>query len=305
MSEYKGNRKLRLVLSTTSLVLPALTLVPLGSLWLWEHGYLIHWAVVAFSLVMIIVGLQWWVLRRSKSAVEDEILREHSQDAWNAREKSAWQAVEKFADNLTPDDVSSEGALRQLALRTIQLVASRMHPGDTDPLWNFTVPDALLMAERVARRLRPVVLDNIPLGDQLTVRQVMRLYQWRGAVDWAERAYDIWRIVRVLNPATAIANEARERITRKVYASLRDEFTVRLAQGYIREVARAAIDLYSGRLGGAVAPRPIPVDIDEGKSAEIENFPDKNDSRFSWRRFGRQARNAGKTAAGSLFRWRK
>ena len=35
----------RAILLAVALLLPAASLIPLGSLWLWEHGYVIHWAV--------------------------------------------------------------------------------------------------------------------------------------------------------------------------------------------------------------------------------------------------------------------
>ena len=135
-----------------------------------------------------------------------------------------------------------------LGLQTIETVARRFHPQVDDPLWRFTVPEALTLVERVSRELRPFVVDNIPLGDQLTIAQVIKIYRWRSVVDVAEKAYDLWRIIRLLNPVAAITNEARERLTKKLYTGVRDELARRLMQGYVREVGRAAIDLYGGRL---------------------------------------------------------
>lgn len=123
-----------------------------------------------------------------------------------------------------------------------------MHPAEKDPLWNFTVPEALALVEHVSRELRPLVVDNIPLGDRLTVAQVMRIYRWRSVIDVAEKAYDVWRVVRLVNPVAAVTNEARERLTKKLYSSVRSELETRLTHGYITEVGRAAIELYSGRL---------------------------------------------------------
>jgi uncharacterized protein len=55
-------------------------------------------------------------------------------------------------------------------------------------------------------------------------------------------------VIRMLNPVTAVANEARERLTKKLYSGVRDQFAQRLTEGYVREIGRAAIDLYGGRL---------------------------------------------------------
>jgi len=51
-----------------------------------------------------------------------------------------------------------------------------------------------------------------------------------------------------MNPVTAAAQEAREQITKRLYATVRDQVARQLAQAYVREVGRAAIDLYGGRL---------------------------------------------------------
>jgi hypothetical protein len=297
MQNRRGNRVLRVVLSTTSLILPAITLIPLGSLWLWEHGYLLHWAVMALALVAAGMGLQWWLLREPADQIETAGAPAGEVDVQGlSHEAAARKRLDAYVASLTPDSVKGEQAIRDLAVATINLVAREMHPGETHPHWNFTVPEALLVAERVAARLRPVVIDNVPLGDQLTVRQVLRMYEWRSAVDWAERAYDIWRIVRLLNPAAAITHEARERLTKKLYSSLKDEFTVRLAQGYVREIGAAAIDLYSGRLRVGQHGEKITTN---GASEPVETHaPDG----FSWSRLGTQAKSVGKFAAQTIFR---
>lgn len=299
MQNRRGNRVLRVVLSTTSLILPAITLIPLGSMWLWEHGYLLHWAVLAFALVAAGTGLQWWLLREPAEAPVEAVAGEAEVDVQGLdREAAARKRLDAYIASLTPDSVKGEQTIRDLAVATINLVAREMHPGETHPHWNFTVPEALLVAERVAARLRPVVIDNVPLGDQLTVRQALRMYEWRSAVDWAERAYDIWRIVRLLNPAAAITHEARERLTKKLYSSLKDEFTVRLAQGYVREVGAAAIDLYSGRLRVGQHGEKITTNGASTPVVAERHAP----AGFSWSRLGTQAKSVGKFAAQTLFR---
>jgi ABC-type transport system involved in cytochrome bd biosynthesis fused ATPase/permease subunit len=92
------------------------------------------------------------------------------------------------------------------------------------------------------------VRESIPLGDRLTVGQLMTIYRWRSIIGVAESAFDLWRIVRLLNPASALTQEMRENVTRQLYDWGRKELARRLAAAYVREVGRAAIDLYSGRL---------------------------------------------------------
>ncbi len=84
--------------------------------------------------------------------------------------------------------------------------------------------------------------------------QFAQIYRWRSVYDAAGRAWSIWRIARVLNPATAVTYEMRERLSKSMLGWVKETITGRLARAYIHEVGAAAVDLYSGELRrGAVA----------------------------------------------------
>jgi hypothetical protein len=96
--------------------------------------------------------------------------------------------------------------------------------------------------------MRNFVVRTFPLGDRITVAQLMWLYRWRGALQLAEKGFDLWRIVRLLNPLSAATQEVRERLTRQMFEVGRQHVAQRLAAAFVREVGRAAIDLYGGNL---------------------------------------------------------
>ena len=236
-----------------ALLLPLISLLPLGWIWLWERGYALYWIAGALAISVCAYLIQAFSLRRSVAqtplpALTEDVGAVPPDPGWTVREQAAWAAVEAIATAVRPDELTDRDKVLNLGLRTIEAVARQIHPQDRNPLWKFTVPEALALVERVSADLRPFVIDNVPLGDQLTVGQVIKVYRWRSAIGFAERAYDIWRLVRLVNPVTAAAQEARERITKHLYASVRDQLARQLARGYIREVGRAAIDLYGGRL---------------------------------------------------------
>lgn len=251
ITRSKAAHYLRAAMIALALLLPAVSLVPLGSIWLWEKGYLLYWIGAALIVSIGTFLVQLWLVRGldadQPGAVSSEPSRAPDQ-TWTLRETTAWTAVEALAAKADPSKLTSRDAIVDLGLQTVETVARNIHPQDDDPLWRFTVPEALALLERVSRDLRPFVVDNIPLGDQLTVAQVMKAYQWRSVIDVAEKAYDLWRMIRLLNPVAAVTSEARERLTKKLYTGVRDEIARRLMQGYVREVGRAAIDLYGGRL---------------------------------------------------------
>jgi predicted GTPase len=253
----QARRTASLILIAVGLFIPALSLVPLGSLWLWQHGYLLYWTAFAFAAVTIVYLTQRRYLPAQAQPAE-AAARSHPDTVesaatagelgWSPQEELAWNDVKTLAREADPARLASTDGLAALAKQTIEKVAGRLHEGRDDPIWQFTTPEALAIAERVSRRLRMFVLESMPFGDRLTIAQALALYRWRGAVDVAERAYDIWRIVRLANPATAAANEAREQLSKAMVQWGRDAIARRLVEAYVLEVGRAAIDLYGGRL---------------------------------------------------------
>ena len=154
-------------------------------------------------------------------------------------------------------------------------MAKRLHPERRDPLLQFTVPEALAVIERASGNLRGFLVSSFPLGDRITVAQLMWLYRWRGALALAEKGYDLWRVVRLLNPVAAATQELRERFTRQLYEMGREHLARRLARAFVKEVGRAAIDFYGGNLRvtpSSCAPRTdrIARDMTLPRHAEAE-----------------------------------
>jgi len=266
-------RYLRGVMLAVALVLPTLSLVALGGLWLWQQGVVLLWAVAAFSVTAIIYLLERWIMREPGKAAArfddqkpgDETLAEPTGEdpSWSPRDLRAWNKVQQIANQVKPEKLESQDAIMKLGISVVDAVAREMHPEDKHPLWRFTVPEALALVEKVSAELNRFVTESIPLGDRLTVGQLRKIYQWRSLVDVAERAYDVWRVLRLVNPATAIAGELREKITGQFVDGMRAEFTRRLARAYVREVGRAAIDLYGNRLQTLQPDTTTPAITDE------------------------------------------
>ena len=253
-------------MAALALLLPLISLMALGSLWLWQHGFVLYWALGACFVTLLTYALERWVFRvdlpeNAKGA--DAKAAEAADPAWSVREAAAWTAIVDLSNQVRPLEIASRDDVFDLGVRAVETVARSMHPGEDHALWKFTLPEALALVERVSSQLSEFVSDNIPLGDRMTVGQFLRVYRWRSAVNVAEQAYDLWRIIRLINPAAAATQEIREQLTRRAYDWGREELAKRLAQAYVREVGRAAMDLYSGRMRlaehgekAAAAPRP-------------------------------------------------
>ena len=46
----------RTVLLAVALVLPAASLIPLGSVWLWQNGLILYWAIIS---CIVVVGIYY------------------------------------------------------------------------------------------------------------------------------------------------------------------------------------------------------------------------------------------------------
>ena len=288
---------------TLSLALPSVSLIPLGGLWLWQNGFLLHWAVGAAIAVGGSTLLARRLLRRN-SALPHDWAADTSDTAttapdpgWSPAEASAWADVQKISANVVIASLNSRDAILSLGLDTVTAVARRLHPEVSDPIWRFTVPEAFAIVEQVSRRLGTFTLTKIPLSDRMTVAQMLALYRWRGAVGVAEKAFDLWRLVRLANPMTAATHEVRERLSRQMLAWGQAHVTERLARAYVAEVGRAAIDLYGGRLR-VVGLEPPPPTRDED-IVSVETVPALA-ARRHWRRAWNQTVEAGRIIARSL-----
>ena len=239
----------RLALLIVALLLPAASLVPLGSLWLWEHGYILYWAIGTCIAVSGVYYLQTrLIVPLPPDAPLEPDLADPGDSRWSPRQAEAWEDVMQLARSATAERIASRDAAVSLALETIETVAKRLHPERSDPLLQFTVPEALAVIERASGSLRNLVVSSFPLGDRVTVAQVMWLYRWRGALQLVEKGYDLWRVVRLLNPVAAATQEVRERFTRQIYDMGREHLARRLGAAFVKEIGRAAIDLYGGNL---------------------------------------------------------
>jgi predicted GTPase len=241
---------LRLALLALALVLPTVSLVLLGSLWLWQNGYVLYWALGTCIAVTGAYLLERRLMVPLPAAAVEELREgpEPGDQAWTTRQEEAWADVQALAAKAPADRMTSRDGVLNLGLETVELVAKRLHPERDDPLLQFTVPEALALIERTSDGLRHFILTTFPLGDRVTVAHLMWLYRWRSAVNLADKGYQLWRVVRMLNPLAAATTEVRERFTRQMYEVGREHLARRVARAYVREVGRAAIDLYGGNL---------------------------------------------------------
>lgn len=250
-------RTLRWAAVALGLSLPTLSLVPLGSLWLWERGLLLYWAIFACLMTVMAWAVQRWLIGPIKPPRTDANAAGETagvgetgvpDPGWTPAERAAWARVQEIARAADPDEINTRAQVIELGQRTVEAVARAIHPERKQALLEFTAPEALALVSRVSGRMNTFVRDSVPLGDRLTLAQMRTLYEWRGAIEVAEQAWSVWRVLRMVNPASALATEVRERVSKELMTWGKSHIARRLATVFVEEVGRAAIDLYGGRL---------------------------------------------------------
>ena len=236
----------REVLIAALLLLPLLSLLPLGFLWLWQiHGTLI-WAGSLLGCVLIAWFLVW--LRRHDAPAVPSVKTEEGDPAWGPRELAVWETVNQMARDTPAINFSSQEEALDLCHRTLETVAGALHPDTKYALTRFTVPEALLAIEQVSRSLRADLLKRVPFIQKIRVSDARWLIDQRRHWPWIEKAWAVARVLRLATgPLAAIHGEARSAI----WGHLKEHGVNNLASAATRtlilETGRAAINLYGGR----------------------------------------------------------
>ncbi len=247
-----------LALGFMTIALPFVALVPLGALWLWQQGWLLWWLATAAGVSIAGFGYARWLHHRARRThpnmrdnAPDDPVSAPDED-WATRELAAWEAVRALSVEVDPAIVADHRLLLATARTTIESVARYYHPEQRYPLWRFTVPEALMLTERVSARLREVILDHVPGSHMIHAGQLLRLWEFKPAAERGVRLFRgmtaIYRVARLVNPGAALLAEARERIFSALMGDAGAYLRRRGAQIWVEEVGRAAIELYSGRL---------------------------------------------------------
>lgn len=286
------SRYWREALVAVLVALPWLTLLPLGVLWLREHEALLAWTLGALA-----AGLVAWPIRRAvrarAAATFAQNLATHRTPPANAAERAAQKAIDAIAEEAPRTDPLDQQAMLLLARRTIEAVAACMHPGADNPVSRFTLPEALLLTEAVARDLRGVTLRYLPGA------RILRLDHVLWAQEMAERhgkiglaaakvamsGYRLWRAFT--DVGRALPAEIARQLDGDSESFFVANFREVVTRAFVQEVGRHAVALYTGRLRlsadeiakaegeEVIAPPPPPVrivlvgQVNAGKSSLI------------------------------------
>jgi len=243
------------VLLFLAVAIPWLSLMALGTLWLWQSGLAWVWAAAA-----AVLGLLVWPLSRSVQRRANQDARialgdlAHPSREWNIAERHAWTEVIAIADATPAFAFTDTGPILDSARMIVEAVARHFHP-DAHAAWaQFNLPEFLLLLERLSRDTRRQALRYIPavramrLSHLLWVQRQKELYGGIAQTGW-RLGFGLWRIIRAaLNPLQATGQETSGIFAGKAVGALSYRFRAHVTRLLLLEIGRAAIDLYAGRL---------------------------------------------------------
>jgi predicted GTPase len=234
------------------LAIPVLVLIGAGITWLWQRGWLLTWLLAAMSLAIVV----WTTLRirhrPRRAAAQAQASITDADTGWAPHEQAAWESVRRLSAEADGAELASHRKMLGVAHRTVESVAEHYHAGRQTPALEFTLPELLLLTERVSGRLRRVLLEHVPLSHRMRAGPLMRAWGYRPLVsasyEHGRKLYMLVRLARVVSPLNAVIAEIRDHLVGDLFDSLEAKVRRRIVRLWIEEVGRAAIELYSGRL---------------------------------------------------------
>ena len=242
--------KLRFALVAFLVLLPYVVLMGAGCWWLYERELLTWFAVAAavVSLVGLNIDRLFRIWKRKATSVPIATLGAAGEEAARGSVKAMALRVES-----NPPALDDQEAWRLLVLELFNAVAVQFGRQSNTPALEITVPDAVLIAERVLHDLRLAAKDHVPGIHLLTIRQFEQLtHLWAktASITSIESPWRLaYRVIRfVMNPVSGVFKEANDSLLGTLSDKALEE-AKRWAIGYsIRRAGEYAIQLYSGQL---------------------------------------------------------
>lgn len=244
------------LLALLALALPILATLFAGFAWMVEHGWLVDFIVGSIALGGVVAAARLAARHLGRApAPLDPATRLHARTGrdWGPAETRAFAAALEVIDRELAAPRPWE-ELQPLAMQLIATVAENSGEGGRKgrgkgPL-DFTLPEALLLVERVAARFRTDLRGHVPFADTISVATLSWLWQHREMGLQAMRTgRNAWRILRAVKSLPiAILREIEGAIAEGHSNFVTGEGTVVLQALLMEEVAAAAVELYSGRL---------------------------------------------------------
>ena len=237
-----------------ALILPVLILGVFGLVALIDYGYILHFVALLAVCALLITALRWTLQRPTPGTVPlaEEGLVTASAD-WGDYDTRVWDRLNrKIAEQL--EENAQWCHLQEHALALIKAAAENYHNKGSRKELAFSIPELLMMVEEISRRYRLLLKTHVPFIESTRLSLLAQGYDNKenlmSGYRSAKWVWNSYRIVRLVNPLTAVLAELRSQVIGKMMTQVSAEFQLKLKQALLQEVVSVAIDLYSGRFRG-------------------------------------------------------
>jgi predicted GTPase len=248
-----------IVLATPIAIIIAFLLVAAGQQ---IHAWGINWIWAIFTVVL--VGWRWllvkWtqpvvaqmeavvaeVNKELEAASEDTVSLPAGNDAV-IKTEAALQEVLKTAQNDRPV-WEDWGTFWQRCQQLVSAIAHSYNPEVKYPLLNIYVPEAYSLIRGTVDDMDRWMQKLSPVLNQVTVGQAVEAYEvYQRLEPSARKLWQIWNWAQwIINPAAALARIASQRSSNQATQQLLINLGQLLREAALRNLARQAIQLYSG-----------------------------------------------------------
>ena len=237
-----------LFLMSLCLLLPFLLLLGFGITAVYQNGLILAFMGLMLVLTGLSALIHYLLLFADKNA-------EHSNQAdkadalqrpdWADTDWVAWSRISTDIDNYMAQDPGWEN-LKTLSIDILSKVSKIYRPEQSESEYAFTLPEILLITEKVSFKYRKFVLENVPLSESINFSTAKKAYRLKNKAQKFMPLYELYRVVRLFSPV-GIISELRGTIVSHVLDDVKNSLQKSLKRKLMEEVAEVAIDLYSGR----------------------------------------------------------
>ncbi len=254
MNSIRTSRRLSsaaVPLLAIALILPVLMLGLFGLFALIDYGYILHFVALLGLCAFLVMVLRWARTRPSRETAHfpDEGLVSACAD-WSDYDHQVWNRLNrKIAVQL--EENADWGQLQNHALDLIKAAAENYHVKGARKELAFSLPELLMMVEEISRRYRLLLITHVPFIENTRLSLLIQGYDNKEKIKAhlrsAKWVWNSYRMVRLVNPLTAVMAELRSQVIGKMMTQVSAEFQLKLKQALLQEAVSVAIDLYSGR----------------------------------------------------------
>lgn len=221
-----------------------------------EWGINWIWAIVA----VIFVGWRWLLVKWTQPALSqvEAIVAELSEEtielsdspATNATRQAETEVQKILAEaQFDPPIWQDWNIFWQRCQSLIRAIANIYYPDAQKPLLNIYVPQAYSLLRGTVDDLDQWMQRLAPVLNQVTVGQAVQAYEiYQKLEPSARKVLRVWNWAQwFLNPAVAVARTATQSSSSKATQELLGNLSQMLREAVLRNLARQAIALYSGK----------------------------------------------------------